>query len=125
MHFKSTIVISFAFSPLNSRASCMRNLIDLIITEEEQEPLTLNLSENIKIKELIELLQHSTEEELKDFLNEFEKAIKRVSIDRLNRTREIFEFNCTELKINYKIAAGKPSSSKLLQSVNNWTFCVA
>ena len=103
----------------------MKKLIDLIITEEEQEPLTLNLSENIKIKELIELLQHSTEEELKDFLNEFEKAIKRVSIDRLNRTREIFEFICTELKINYKIAAGKPSSSKLLQSVNNWTFCVA
>lgn len=70
----------------------MRKLIELIINDESK------LSENSKIKELIELLNYSTEEELKEFHNEFEMILNTTSIGSINRSREVLEYINKEVK---------------------------
>lgn len=69
----------------------MEGLIESILTEE------IPKKENPKIREIIEFLSRSDEKGFTVFENEFEEIGKRLSIDKMNRTQELFEFICIEV----------------------------
>jgi len=69
----------------------MKKLIELILNDQ------IRKEENPKIRELIDLLSHSSEKDFIVFLNEFEEIGKRLSLENLDRTQELLEFICIEV----------------------------
>ena len=69
----------------------MKKLIELILNDR------IPKEENPKIRELIDLLSHSSEKDFIVFLNEFEEIGKRLSLENLDRTQELLEFICIEV----------------------------
>lgn len=93
----------------------MTELIQLILKEK-----ILKISENFQVKELIDLLKNSSEEEFKTFLNSFEEEVKKLPTERIGDTQELLEFICTSVEITKnnkanKITDLKTGSSKVIK----------
>lgn len=71
----------------------MTALIQLILKEK-----ILKISDNFQVKELIELLKHSSEEEFKTFLNDFEVEVKKLPTYRIGDTQELLEYICINIR---------------------------
>ena len=89
----------------------MTELIQLILKEK-----ILKISENFQVKELIDLLKHSSEEEFAIFLNNFEKEVKKLPTERISDTQELLEFICTSVEIAKNDKAKKITDLKISPS---------
>lgn len=89
----------------------MKKLIELLLKKTNEK------DQNLLKKELIDLLSHSTEEEFKLFLEEYEKVVKTVSVDEMDNSQELLEQICTEVKAQDNVIYVQPRALFILSIV--------
>lgn len=71
----------------------MRKLIEFLLAND-----SIQNDQSLQMKELIELLSHSTEEEFKLFLEEYEEVAKNMPVEKMDKSQELLEHICMQVK---------------------------
>ena len=88
----------------------MKKLLELVFNDQVPK------EENLKVRELINLLGYSkNEKDFAIFLNEFEDIGKRLSVEKMDRTQELLEYICIE--VDHLKKNGQASKTNVIKKV--------
>jgi hypothetical protein len=99
------------------QSSNMRRLIETVLKCSSEK---LPIENNSQVHELIDLLSHSSDEEFKSFLNDFEVEMINFPANKLETAQNMIEFICLKVSELKSSRAMKVINLMCVVCINVW-----